>query len=142
MMDRWILVFTNLGGAVFTIILLLILPFFTRMSWLGVIALGISHCFVHVMKVGFKRVRPYLKETTVNFLGKPLKDCSLPSGHTAAAFASATALSCTWAWLAPIVLPIALLVGWSRIYLGFHYPGDVVVGAIIGSLTTWIVYVI
>jgi undecaprenyl-diphosphatase len=142
LLDRWVLAFTNLGGATFNIILLIILPFLTRMTWLGIVALTISHCIVHVMKLGFKRVRPYLKESTVIFLGKPLRDCSLPSGHTAAAFASATALSCTWLWIAPIVLPIALLVGWSRVYLGFHYPGDVAVGAFIGSMTTLIVFVI
>ncbi|MFZ4457225.1 MAG: phosphatase PAP2 family protein [Bacteroidales bacterium] len=60
---------------------------------------------------------------------------SFPSGHTSSAFATATSLSITypkWYVIAP-AYTWASLVGYSRIYLGVHYPSDVVAGALLGS---------
>jgi membrane-associated phospholipid phosphatase len=62
------------------------------------------------------------------------KDNSLPSGHTSTAFAFATALSLEhkkWYIVAPSFL-YASFVGYSRLYLGEHYPSDVFIGAAIG----------
>ncbi len=139
-LDRWMRALTHLGGATCSIALMLLLPLITEMTWRGIIALSFSHSVAAIMKNGFKRVRPYLRESSVIFLGKPLKDFSFPSGHTTAAFTCAIALSLTWSGLAMFVVPLAFVVGWSRIYLGFHYPADVAAGAIIGSLTTWVIY--
>ena len=58
---------------------------------------------------------------------------SFPSGHTGAAVGAATALAMSekkW-WTAAIVL-LALLIGFSRVYLHVHYPTDVLAGAAIG----------
>lgn len=60
---------------------------------------------------------------------------SFPSGHTATAFAIATVMAImiknkNWQWL---ILPAALLVGYSRIYLAQHFLSDVLVGLVIGS---------
>jgi undecaprenyl-diphosphatase len=60
---------------------------------------------------------------------------SFPSGHTAVAFAAATVLT----WLAPRAAPaffaLALAIGYSRIYVGVHWPLDVVGGAVLGTAT-------
>jgi undecaprenyl-diphosphatase len=60
---------------------------------------------------------------------------SFPSGHTAVAFAAATVLT----WLAPRAAPaffaLALAIGYSRIYVGVHWPLDVVGGAVVGTAT-------
>jgi undecaprenyl-diphosphatase len=60
---------------------------------------------------------------------------SFPSGHTTVAFAAATVL----AWLLPRAAPafftLALAIGYSRIYVGVHWPLDVVGGAVIGIAT-------
>lgn len=57
---------------------------------------------------------------------------SFPSGHSAAAFASAVALAGSGAGLGPLLLGFACLIGVSRVYLGAHYPLDVAAGALIG----------
>ena len=61
-------------------------------------------------------------------------DRSFPSGHAQIAFAIAVYLSCLFRPLAPLFLAIAGLVGLSRIALGVHFPLDVAVGAVIGSV--------
>jgi undecaprenyl-diphosphatase len=68
-------------------------------------------------------------------------DSSFPSGHTLEAFAMATALSLLFS-KKKIVIPVfvwAILVAYSRIALGVHYPSDVMAGVVLGTLLGWIV---
>jgi len=58
---------------------------------------------------------------------------SFPSGHSAAAFAFATAISTENPWLAIAVQFLAWTVAYSRVHTGVHYPGDAVAGALIGA---------
>ncbi len=62
---------------------------------------------------------------------------SFPSGHTASAFAFATAVGQRVPSLWLPLRGLALLVGYSRIHTGVHYPGDVVAGAVVGSACGW-----
>ncbi|HEX4381821.1 MAG TPA: phosphatase PAP2 family protein [Myxococcales bacterium] len=57
---------------------------------------------------------------------------SFPSGHAAAAFAVAIALAGQGAGLGPLTFVLAGSIGFSRVYLGAHYPLDVAAGALIG----------
>ena len=69
----------------------------------------------------------------VHVVGEELGGRTFPSGHTNTAFASAVLLvglvGRRW-WPA---LLVAAAVGWSRLYLGVHFPSDVVTGALLGS---------
>ena len=58
---------------------------------------------------------------------------SFPSGHTASAFAFSAAVGARIPLLWVPLKLVALLVGYSRIHTGVHYPGDVVAGALLGS---------
>jgi membrane-associated phospholipid phosphatase len=58
---------------------------------------------------------------------------SFPSGHSASAFAFATAISRDSPWLAVAIQFLAGSVAYSRVHTGVHYPGDTVAGALIGA---------
>ena len=85
-----------------------------------------------VIKNLVKRDRPCEVLANVNRRIIPSDQFSFPSGHTAAAFAMATLIGFHFPMLAPPVMAWALMVGLSRIYLGVHYPTDILAGALIG----------
>ena len=72
-------------------------------------------------------------------IGPSERTHSWPSGHAATAFAGAATL----AWLVPrfrlLWYALAVLIAYSRLYNGVHYPTDVLSGAILGLLVAWVV---
>jgi undecaprenyl-diphosphatase len=60
------------------------------------------------------------------------RSTSFPSGHSAAAFAFATGVGAELPALAPLLVPLAGAVAYSRTHTGVHYPSDVIAGATIG----------
>jgi membrane-associated phospholipid phosphatase len=93
------------------------------------------------MKRIIQRDRPYI---TYSYIIK--RDAgggySMPSGHTTAAFCTATSMSLLfpkWYVIAPCYL-YAASVGYARMYQGVHYPTDVLVGAVVGSGTAWLAW--
>ena len=58
---------------------------------------------------------------------------SFPSGHAASAFAFATGVAGTKPRIAVPLRGLAALVAYSRVHTGVHFPGDVVVGALVGA---------
>lgn len=96
-----------------------------------------------IIKPIVARPRPYSINKTVQLLVTPLKDYSFPSGHTAASFASVSALYFAGKKkVAAGALILSIFIAFSRLYLYVHYPTDVLGGLIIGLLCGWIADVI
>lgn len=81
----------------------------------------------------FRRRRPFYDIVEAIAVGKKPGGYSFPSGHSAAGFAGAWLIARQFPRLAPLWYLIAALTGFSRIYLGAHYPGDVLSGALAGT---------
>ncbi len=60
-------------------------------------------------------------------------DWSFPSNHATIAASCAVVLTVLWTRLAPLVIPLAVLMAFSRVFVGVHYPHDVVAGFVVGS---------
>jgi membrane-associated phospholipid phosphatase len=91
---------------------------------------------VELVKALVRRSRPFIRVTQARIVGYPAVGRSFPSGHTSQAFFMATLLASHFhacIWVAFLLYGIALLVGITRMYVGAHYPRDVLAGAILGS---------
>ncbi|MEO5997109.1 MAG: phosphatase PAP2 family protein [Chitinophagaceae bacterium] len=94
------------------------------------------------LKFAINRPRPF---TTYSFIIQKTSagaTSSLPSGHTSLAFSMATSLIIAYPRWYVIVPSMAFagIVGYSRMYLGVHYPSDVFVGALVGSGSALLTY--
>lgn len=97
---------------------------------------AISYGLTALIKHFVKRPRPFIKDVQIVPVYRA-GSTSFPSGHTSTGFATATALSIAypkWYVIAPAFL-WAGSVGYSRMYLGVHYPTDVAVGGFLGAGT-------
>ena len=96
-------------------------------------AAGLAWVLAHVAKAVAGRPRPYEVMADAVLRQQPAHGTSFPSSHTAVTLAVAIALVPFLARpLAAAGIAYAVLVGWSRVYLGVHYPLDVLAGAGIG----------
>jgi undecaprenyl-diphosphatase len=85
------------------------------------------------VKSYFRRRRPFIDVVQAIAVGRKPGSYSFPSGHSAAAFAGAWLIHKHYPAQTPLWYAIAALVGFSRIYVGAHYPGDVLSGAVAGT---------
>lgn len=92
-----------------------------------------------LLKNVVKRERPYNTHTGI-FPDKIKSDYAFPSGHTSSAFATATSLAlATKKWYVAVpAFAWSAGVGYSRIYVGQHYPSDVIMGALVGTGSAFI----
>ena len=93
---------------------------------------------VELLKALVRRGRPFIRLTQARIVGIRARGRSFPSGHTSQAFFMATLMVGHFhaaIWAVCLLYAIALVVGITRIYMGAHYPRDVLAGAVLG--TAW-----
>lgn len=131
---------THLGGARASIGLALTQAFVPggslALAWRTLCLLGLSHLVVQVIKRSVGRPRPSALAAGGALVLIPDR-FSFPSGHACAAMALAIGVASAIPALTVPLLIAALLVGFSRVMLGVHYPGDVLMGQAIALLSAY-----
>lgn len=148
-LSAWVPLYTHLGDAGLLWIVLsvgmLCHPKTRRAGVLSLLAMlaGLV-CTNLVLKPLVSRERPWLVVEGLVYLVEEDDPNSFPSGHTCAAFAAA----CIWwrtlpkRWMGVAALVMAALMGFSRLYVGVHFPSDVLAGACVGCLCAWFVWTV
>lgn len=85
-----------------------------------------------VLKPLVSRERPFVSAPEILVIGSRPSDASFPSGHAANAFGGASVLARRLRAEQVVWWALAVLIAYSRIYLGVHYPLDVIAGALLG----------
>ena len=145
-LDPIVSIYTKLGDAgILFIALSLAMLLYKPTRKAGALALCAMILGLLVTNVTIKplveRARPWLDWPIVPLVTEKDPN-SFPSGHTCAAFAAAMA----WVRTLPrerdriCAVAVAGLMGLSRLYVGVHYPTDVLVGAVIGALCAWVAW--
>lgn len=145
--DIIVLAFTALGNSgILFIAAGVVLLFFKKTRRVGVaalLALLIGYLITNLtLKPLLSRPRPWIDvEGLVNMVGESAYR-SFPSGHTTSAFAFSCAV---WfgsreRWLKWASMVVAVLMALSRLYVGVHYPTDLIGGALVGLLGGWLAW--
>jgi undecaprenyl-diphosphatase len=100
----------------------------------ALITLIVSHIIVQLVKRTIGRPRPSRATNCRSLVAEP-DQFSFPSGHSAAAMSVAFVYAIAFPQFTFVLIPLATLVGASRVCLGVHYPGDVLIGQLIAVLT-------
>ena len=143
-LDEFFLLVTKLGEETLPIVVLCLILWCVdkRLAY----GIGVSFFFsglcVHGLKITCRVPRPWVIDPELSVVGNAKEAAggfSFPSGHTQNAGSIFLTLG-MWMkkkpWAFPVCLLLALLVGFSRMYLGVHTPADVVVGFIITLITS------
>jgi undecaprenyl-diphosphatase len=101
---------------------------------LTVVAVALADWSAMGIKALIDRPRPPLRYPDPKTLVPVPHDASFPSGHAATSFAAATMLTFAFPRLAAPLFVLAAAVAFSRVYVGVHYPLDVIGGAALGAL--------
>ena len=134
-LDRIMLSLTHFGnGMVAALLVLLLAPFRRDLTIRTAVAMLVAGILTSLIKENMSLPRPpAVFGDAVQVLGSKMMGKSFPSGHTSTVFALACSLrGVTSNRVYRVVLIMAALVGLSRVYIGAHFPIDVVFGALLG----------
>ena len=136
-LNSYMIAITHLGtgGAIWLITTFILFYLGYRISSVNIILSLIFNGIVCnlILKNLLKRKRPSWI-SKVELLIKNPKDFSFPSGHASSSFAAALTISFYFKGMGIIFLIIAALIAFSRIYHFVHYPSDVIIGALLGTV--------
>lgn len=145
-------VFTWLGGswAVYPYLALLLAIFYInkevmprRYIWVYCLATVLAVLLEYSLKVYFHVSRPALAIGLehVRVIGEVKLQNALPSGHAVFSFMTAYVLGHrrSWKWKMPLYC-FAVIVAYQRIYVGAHYPLDVLAGGVVGVFSGFVVW--
>jgi len=139
LVKRFFCMVSRLGDGCFWYLVMAAMPLLlgdegTRVSfYLIFTGLVCTICYKQ-LKRKLTRERPFVSFSSIQAATPPLDQYSFPSGHTMHAVCFNTVLAIFTPIIALVILPFTLLVMLSRVILGLHYPSDVLVGALLGSL--------
>jgi len=136
-LDAVMWVITQVGSGILAVGLAFFLFFTDQRSLaleiiLGTITMGL---LTESVKILISRARPFLVHANARIIGWREPGHSFPSGHTAQAFFFMTVVINQFGWsttTAVVLYGLATLVGLTRMYVGMHFPRDVIGGAILG----------
>ena len=141
-LDALLIPFTLANNAgILCIAIIAVFLYFKKLRKVGIL-MGISLILEFLLtnlliKNAVARIRPYEVIDGLTLLVGKATDYSFPSGHTGSAFALAVVILMVMPGKYGILaLSLAVLMGFSRLYVGIHYPGDVLGGMILGIITS------
>lgn len=144
-LDALLSAYTHLGDAGLLFIIIgigmLCFPRTRRAGLVGLTALLLGFAGTNlILKHLVARPRPWLDVAGLLPLVEEGDPNSFPSGHATAAFAFAGAMVAVLPvrWAKALLLGAAVLMGFSRLYVGVHYPTDVLAGVAVGLLAGWL----
>jgi undecaprenyl-diphosphatase len=136
LLDRGMVAFSYFGAYAW-LTLAVVMGLARPRRWPGVfqvmLAIGLSTLLTDtIFKPLVGRNRPYVLYTDIDVIGVRQTNASFPSTHASNAFAGAYAMSRAFPTARAIFWTIAVLVAFGRVYVGVHYPSDVVFGGLVG----------
>lgn len=120
LLGAWVLVKGGVRGRVFVALLVVIL------------ALG-DHLVINMLKKLVARPRPFVVMPDLHLTAGRGGSGSMPSGHASIWFAATLIAYVYYRWSWRLMVPLAGAVSLSRVYLGVHYPSDVLAGSVLGA---------
>lgn len=146
-LDRFMPFITNEDNWIIPILFLIIFLFTGAQKkgritlFLLILSLSLTDIIcAQYIKPFIERVRPsHLSLEGINLLVKKGGKWSMPSNHSANMFAFSVILSYFYNRYRHLLFSLAYVIAFSRVYVGVHFPGDVIIGGVIGYMISWFV---